>query len=194
MELPAEAAPFDFSIPYLGRGAKIEDHLLNPKIKYGYDPEAGLDNINYGNNNYRMICETIFTLAENYTHRYRSGILDKNTHQAIRYYINHIYDANWKRQQDRWIISDGAVKLQEAGVNFMMVTHNLWLYPHEADADIAKTVPRKHIMMDYNKSPVALTSQYPFTGEDPGYHGSEQSQIELAKIYLEMMKTDYGVV
>ena len=181
MELPAEAAPFDFSIPYLGRGAKIEDHLLNPKIKYGYDPEAGLDNINYGNNNYRMICETIFTLAENYTHRYRSGILDKNTHQAIRYYINHIYDANWKRQQDRWIISDGAVKLQEAGVNFMMVTHNLWLYPHEADADIAKTVPRKHIMMDYNKSQLPLLANIHLLGKTQGIMVANKARLNWPK-------------
>lgn len=193
MELPAQAAPFDFSTPHVGRGAEIEQHLLNPDVKYGYDVTAGLDNINYGNNDYRMICETIFSLAENYQHHYRSNVLDKDTHMAIKYYVNHIYDANWKCQQDRWIISDGIVKMHEAGVRFLVVTHNLWLDPAKADADIPRSVPRQYLVTDYNLSPVALTTQYPFTGPDPGYHGSPQSQIKLAEIYQNLMSDRFGI-
>lgn len=193
MELPATAAPFDFSKPHLGRGSEIEQHLLNPDKEYGYDPKAGLDNINYGDNDYRMICETIFSLAENYEHYYRSSVLDKETQRAIRYYINHIYDANWKCQQDRWIISDGIVKMHEAGINFMVVTHNLWLDPGQADADIPKLVPRKHLILDYDLTPVALTTLYPFKGQDPGYHGSEQSQIKIAEIYQNLIEDRFGI-
>ena len=194
MELPATAAPFDFSTPHLGRGAEIEQHLLNPEIQYGYDAAAGIDNINYGNNNYRMICETIFSLAENYSHDYRSSKLDKSTNLAIKYYINHIYDANWKCQMDRWIISDGIVKMYEAGLNFIVVTNNLWLDPVQADADIPQLVLRKHLMLDTALCPVMVTSAYPYTGTDPGYHGSPTSQIQLAQLYLGMMRDRFGII
>jgi hypothetical protein len=103
MEIPAAAAPYDWSIPPGGWNPPLQQHLQNREIKNGYDRKDGIDNVNYGNNNYNMICETIFTLAENFSHPYRSGRIDVQTQKAVRHYIDAIYDNRWKKQMDECV-------------------------------------------------------------------------------------------
>ena len=85
MEIPARAAPYDWSTPASGWDPPLQRHLQKRDNQHGYSRAAGIDNVNYGNNDYHMICETIFSLAENYPHPYRSRQIDKTTQTAIRY-------------------------------------------------------------------------------------------------------------
>jgi hypothetical protein len=156
----------------------------------GYDPIAGVDNINFGNNPYRMISETIFSLAENYDHHYRSSKLDRHTQDAVKQYVNFLYDSNWKLQQDRWLISDGVFRLFHAGIPFLLVACNIWTSNTVREA-FPSVIPDDCFTLRYEDTPAYATNAYPFTGEDPGYHGSEASQEYLANRYYELINKHY---
>ena len=133
MEIPANAAPFDWeksmtqdnNMPQ-GWAPKIQDHLQDRTIKNGYRREHGINNVNYGNNNYNMICETIFTLAENFDHPYRMARITRQAQNGIRHWIDSIYDTEWKKQCDEWIIRDGVMQMYYAGIKFLFLPNLLW--------------------------------------------------------------------
>jgi hypothetical protein len=177
MEIPASAAPSNRT------GIGLQTHLQNNTIQNGYDPTAGIDNVNYGNNPYRMICETIFSLAENLPHPYRSTRIDKNTQNAVKQYVNFLYDSNWKQQIDKWIITEGILQLVHAEIKFLFIPYNLWM-PHE---EMQVPVDPKYILKDRSLSQPAITHKNPFVGEDPGYHGSELSQEIIADHYYNLI-------
>ena len=187
MEIPAGAAPYDWSIPPTSWNTPLQQHLQNTDILNGYDPSAGIDNVNYGNNPYRMICETIFSLCENYDHPYRSGKIDKDTQQALKLYVNYLYDSNWKRQQDEWIIRDGIMQLYLANQPFLLVSNNLWTSDTVRQA-IPSIIPDQYMTLEYEQTPAYATNRWPHVGEDPGYHGAEDSQEYLANIYYDIIK------
>jgi len=183
MELPASAAPYKFRVDdYKGPGSDLQAHLQNTALKNGYDPADGIKNVNYADRPYNMICETIFSLAENYQHRYRSQQIDKDTQKAIKSYINHIYDSAWKQQMDTWIMRDGIVQLYAAGIKFIVLPDNLWS-TQTLRSIIPQLVPDQYLITVQEHVPSHATWLYPFTGEDPGYHGAPASQQYLADIF-----------
>lgn len=187
MEIPAGAAPY---VPPAnenkGWNSDLQKHLQT-NHNTGYDRDAGIDNVNYGTNSYRMICETIFSLAENYEHPYRSTQIDRNTQAAVKQYINFIYDSEWKRQQDEWIIRDGIMQLHYAGIPFLLVANNLWT-SDTVRAAIPAVVPDHCLTLRYEETPAYSTNTWPFAGpKDPGYHGDPQSQAYLADIYFKLI-------
>jgi len=183
MEIPATAAPY---VPpkeeNKGWNSDLQKHLQHSHLN-GYDRTVGIDNINYGTNPYRMIFETIFSLVENYDHPYRSAKIDRNTQQAMKQYVNFLYDSEWKRQQDEWIIRDGIMQLFYSGIPFLLVANNLWNSNTVREA-IPSVVPDKYMTLEYEETPAYATNTWPFSGKvDPGYHGDPKSQEYLADIY-----------
>ena len=187
IEIPASAAPYDWSKnTERGWNPSLQQHLQEEHLN-GYDRSAGINNVNYGTNPYRMICETIFSLAENYDHPYRSSKIDRNTQAAVKQYINHMYDSNWKRQQDEWIIRDGIMQTFYSGTPFLVVANNLW-----DSVTIRKAIPAvvgdQYLTLAYEETPAYATNQWPFAGQDdPGYHGSPASQEYLAEVYYNLI-------
>jgi hypothetical protein len=185
MEIPAAAAPYKPS-KNENKGQDLEVHLRNTAIKNGYVPEDGIRNVNYNNKPYNMICETIISLAENYQHPYRSRHINVDTQQAVRMYINHIYDSAWKKQIDTWIMRDGIVQTYLAGIKFIVLPDNLWTAQTVREI-IPNIVPDRYLIQKNEKLPCHATFLYPFKGEDPGYHGSSESQEYLADIYYKII-------
>jgi hypothetical protein len=182
MEIPASAAPSKGA-----SGMDLQAHLQNNDILNGYDRNAGIDNVNYGTNPYRMICETIFSLADNTNHPYRSSKIDKDTQNAVKQYINFMYDANWKKQQDEWIIRDGIIQLFFNGIPFLLASFNLWK-PHEVRALFPRVIPDQCFVTNVEDTPAHATNLFPYKGEDPGYHGAPASQEYLADRYYNLIK------
>ena len=187
MEIPAAGAPYNWNTAATSWNTPLQQHLQNADLKNGYDPELGVQNINFANGPYTMISETIFSLAENYDHYYRAAKLDKDTQQAVKQYINHLYDSNWKLQQDRWLISDGIFRLHAAEIPFLVVACNIWT-SNTVRAAFPATIPDHCFTLQYQDTPAYATNEYPHKGEDPGYHGSETSQEYLANQYYEHIK------
>jgi len=175
----------------------LQRHLQNRKLKNGYDRTLGIDNVNYGDNNYGMICETIFTLAENFPNQYRSGDIDTRTQAAVRQYIDKIYDSNWKKQMDEWIITEGIMRLHLSGIPFLLVPCLLW--PWDPDNAtlwrhcVPDLVPDRSVMHDDTQSPLAIAGANHWTGSDPGYHTNARGQEIMAQNWLDRMRKDFQI-
>lgn len=197
MEIPAQAAPYDWNTAKTHWDPPLQRHLQNREIKNGYDREDGINNINYGHNHYRMICETIFSLAENYPNRFRHGNIDSATQLAIKSYIDRIYDSAWKKQMDEWIITQGVLQMYLEDIRFLVVPSLLW--PWDANnascwrQAIPMSVPDQYIMLDGQHSPLAVCGANPFRGDDPGYHSNETGQKIIATNYMTYMQMQ-GVI
>lgn len=197
MEIPATAAPYDWSQKNQGWDPPLQRHLQDRTKKNGYRREDGINNVNYGNNNYNMICETIFTLAENYPHPYRSGLINKAAQQGVRAWIDSIYDNAWKKQQDEWIMIGGALEMFLDGIPFVMCPVLLWPFdPHNQtlwrDA-FPKFLPDHYLVLNEPESPLSISGANPFEGEDPGYHTNEHGQEIIANNYYRRIVEDHGI-
>jgi hypothetical protein len=198
MEIPASAAPYDWSQQSGGWDPKLQQHLQDRTLKNGYNRDDGINNVNYGNNNYNMICETIFSLAENYDHPYRSGKLDKNSQKGVRAYIDTIYDNAWKKQQDEWIIREGVMQLYLDGINFLFLPNLLWPFDPKNGGQwreaFPSLIPDRYLQLDPLKTPQVACGLHPCDpNNDPGYHGDNNSQELIATWHLEYMKNGFGI-
>ena len=192
MEIPATAAPYDWSIKGGGWNPPLERHLQDRTRKNGYRREDGIDNVNYGNNNYNMICETIFTLAENYPHRYRSGLISKVAQNGVRAWIDAIYDNHWKKQMDEWMIREGVLMMYLDGIKFLLLPNLLWPFDPDNQSQwrdaFPSLIPDHYINLDPSNSPQAICGNHPFEGgenADPGYHSSPQGQEVIAQRFFD---------
>jgi len=198
MEIPASAAPYQApQNENRGWNNDLQLHLQDRALKNGYDPAAGIDNVNYGNNPYRMICETIFSLAENGPHAYRSTPISKQAQQAVKYYIDSMYDSNWKKQQDEWIIREGIMQLYLDGINFVVSPVLLWPFDqHNQGAwrdAFPQLIPDRNIMLAEKESVMPLTGNNPFSGADPGYHSSPYGQTLIAENWHRRIGQDFAL-
>ena len=184
MEIPATAAPYDWTQKPGGWNPPLERHLQDRTKKNGYNREDGINNVNYGNNNYNMICETIFTLAENYSHPYRSGLISRVAQNGVRAWIDAIYDTNWKKQQDEWIMREGVLMMYLDGINFVVLPDLLWPWDPTNSSQwrqaFPEIVPDRYILADWAASTQSICGNNPFAGEDPGYHSNSYGQQLIA--------------
>jgi hypothetical protein len=136
-----------------------------------------------------MICETIFTLAENFEHPYRQGRITKQAQTGVRHWIDSIYDNAWKKQQDEWMIREGVITMFLDDIKFLVLPNLLWPFDpantnqwREAFPDL---VPNHYINIDPTQSPQAICGNNPFKGEDPGYHSSAAGQEIIAENFYQ---------
>ena len=173
-------------------GNVLQDFLLD-KSKSTYDSNLGIKNINYDpDKTDHMIFETIFSLAENYSHEYRREKLSMDKVTAIKHFINHLYDSNWKQQMDKWIITEGLCQLHDKSIPFSIERGMLW---QDRD-DVKKTIP-SYINDHYIRQDVELIGTgcnfYPLKNNDydPGYHSEPEGQIWIAELYEKLLKNVY---
>jgi hypothetical protein len=141
-----------------------------------------------------MICETIFSLVENYDHPYRSATIDKATQAAIKQYINYLYDSNWKLQQDRWIIRDGIIQLFYSGIPFLLVANTIW-NSNTVRTAFPNVIPDKYFTLDYKQTPAYASTNWelPNKTKDPGYHTLPEGQVYLADVYYKIITETFGI-
>ena len=186
MEIPADSVPYDWNQkPSSGENPPLERHLQNRTLGNGYRREDGIRNVNYGTDPSNMICETIFTLAENFDHPYRMGRITKQAQTGIRYWIDSIYDNAWKKQCDEWIMRDG--------IKFIVCPNLLWPFDPNNQTQwrdaFPRLIPDHYVNLDSAKSPQAICGNNPFRGEDPGYHSSPEGQAIIAENFYQTWLT-----
>jgi hypothetical protein len=144
-----------------------------------------------------MICETIFTLAENFEHPYRQGRITKQAQTGIRHWIDSIYDNAWKKQQDEWMIREGVISMFLDGIQFLVLPNLLWPFDpdnHNLWRDaFPKLIPDHFIQLDTTKSPQAICGSYPFSGDDPGYHSGPEGQEKIAENFYQHISTHFVI-
>ena len=204
-EIPADSVPYDWDKnaqdrelePYPAWDPRLQQHLQTRRDTHGYDRTLGVNNVNYGTAPSRMIFETIFSLAENFPHAYRKGSVRREVQTAVKHYIDCLYDSNWKKQQDEWIIMEGIMQMYLAGLKFLVVPCLLWPWDPERPRMwreiFPAMIPDHYIMFDSDESPLGISGSYPCDGADPGYHMSAQGQRVIADNYLRRMRRDHGL-
>jgi len=190
MEIPANSAPYNWSqAPSAGENPPLEQHLQNRNMGNGYRREDGIRNVNYGTEPSNMICETIFTLAENFDHPYRMARISKDAQRGIRSWIDSIYDNAWKKQMDEWVIRDGITMMYLDGIKFLVLPNLLWPFdPNNSNLwrnAFPALVPDHYINLDSGKSPQSICGNNPFKGNDPGYHSSPAGQAIIAENFYQ---------
>jgi len=196
MEIPARSVPYDWSqSPSAGENPPVERHLQNRQLGNGYCREDGIRNVNYGLEPSNMICETIFTLAENFDHPYRMARISKDAQRGIRSWIDSIYDNAWKKQCDEWIIREGVLMMYLEGIKFMVLPNLLWPFdPNHINQwrdAFPAIIPDHYINLDQAASPQAICGNHPFSGQDPGYHSSPQGQEKIAEVFYRYWLTSF---
>lgn len=197
MEIPARGANFEWNKQQQRDQNHLQEHLQNRALGNGYDRRAGIKNVNYGVEPSNMICETIFTLADNRSHPYRMDLIPKETQRAMKYYIDQLYDSNWKKQQDEWIIVEGILQMYFEGLAFLVQPVLLWPWdPNNVNQwrqAFPSILPDRFIMLHEPESVLPLTGNNTFEGEDPGYHGSPRSQELIAENWYRRITQDHGL-
>lgn len=154
-------------------------HPFNSLYNIKYD-----DTLNNQSQNHRgfklikptMISETINNVIGN---NKKHPHITKSKKLALNEYFDHIYDHEWKMQQDSWILCDGLYKLERRGITFNIILHNLHVHYFEdfkdniigSDSDLN---PWKY----YNNK---LDSPYPF-------HLLEEDEIILANLWYNKLE------
>jgi hypothetical protein len=190
MEIPANSVPYNWNQkPSSGENPPLEQHLQNRALGNGYRREDGIRNVNYGREPSNMICETIFTLAENFDHPYRQGRITRQAQTGVRHWIDSIYDNAWKKQCDEWIMRDGITMMYLDGIKFIVCPNLLWPFDPNKQTlwreAFPSIVPDHYINLDSAKSPQAICGNNPFSGEDPGYHSSPAGQELIAENFYQ---------
>jgi hypothetical protein len=138
-----------------------------------------------------MICETIFSLAENCPHPYRSTKIARDTQNAVKQYVNFLYDSAWKRQQDQWIIRDGIMQLHYAGIPFLLASDSIWK-SWELRSQFPTAIPDRCLILHQYLTPSAVGAdarwKLPNPNEDPGYHTTPAGQEYIADMYHAIIK------
>jgi len=202
IEIPVQKDKLNFSNKNLWQKIQEFTQHTNDPTLIGYDPAIGLDNINYKNNDYRMIIETIHSLVTDCPHYYRKESISTNTQNAVKEYVNNLYDPNWKHQTDKWIIRDGLTQLKYHNIPFLVIPGTLlWSSVKELIKDLTILLDEKYLLQDLTLTPYGIQDIYPFNGKesndyekDPGYHTSPTGQEFLAETYYQLIKDRWNLV
>ncbi len=164
-----------------------------------YDPSRGYDNINHKNNsNPTLICENYNSLVHNWHHPYRKTLqISDDAQKAVQDYVSHLYDSNWKKQQDQWMIEQGCLELVKNNIPFILIpTLALW-----NGGERMPLLDEKYYTTDLAYCPCATHDKPEFkfgdyateADSDPGYHTNLEGQIYLADIYQKIMRERWNI-
>lgn len=169
----------------------------------GYDETNGINNINHANStNPTLICENFVSIINNWDHPYRrNGLLSDEVVNSVKDYLSFMYDPNWKRQQDRWIIEHGAVELVKNNIPFLFIpTLSLW-QPNDMPPNPPKLIDEKYYIIDDEHCPLRTSFKPEFRicedwsnaedaawNKDPGYHTTYDGQKYLADKYDKLIQ------
>ena len=170
------------------------DKLSNHKFK----PSNGLYNIVYeGFENQSLLHENFKKIKPTMYSQTLSAILDifeeqiwvsskhrlsKETSDAVRLYFQNLYDMEWKRQQDTWIISEGLYKLKSLGFDFNVITQQLNCdYFNHCKDNVICIHDKLNPWTYYEKDSIC---------NNP-FHISDDASIKLAELWFEKLKDKF---
>ena len=193
MEIPVRDNFYDRPRNIVKKFGNFLQDFLQDTTRSSYDPDKGVDNINYDpDKTDHMIFETIFSLAENYPHEYRKDKLSTDKAEAMKQFVNHVYDSSWKQQMDKWILSEGICHLHGNSIPFSIERGMLWKDRKDLMNSLPNFINKEHIRPD-NELVGTGTYLYPLkdTDQDPGYHSEPGGQIWIAGLYEKLIKNTY---
>jgi len=97
-------------------------------------------------------------------------------------YFQNLYDMEWKRQQDTWIISEGLYKLKSLGFDFNVITQQLNCnYFNHCKDNVICIHDKLNPWTYYEKDSIC---------HNP-FHISDDASIKLAELWFEILKDKF---
>lgn len=154
-----------------------------PSLERGYNSDNGFANIDRYGTSRTMISRPIRNMVE-------STDLNDAAKNALKYYVTYLYDPDWKKQLDEWVITEGALALYLANIPFSIDPLVFWngdemreKIPALIDDKFLRTKEEETIL--YATTVLTALSN---VSDDPGYHGTLESQIYIADMYYKLIK------
>lgn len=171
----------------------VLDKMTRDNTVSTYNPERGIDNINHKNStNPALICENYNSIVHNWEHPYRKlNRISDEAVEAARQYVSYLYDANWKKQQDQWIVEHGCLELVKNNIPFILIpTMSLW-----QGETLMQLLDEKYYTLSPDHCPCATHTkkEYAISDIDPGYHTNTAGQIYLADKYQQIMNERWNI-
>lgn len=165
--------------------ATVEDRIEFPR-----DPDnrtegkVTFDQLNYETHSgHVLVSETLINLIDGPCNRKRLQNISNDVREAAKQYAAFLYDANWQRQKDRWMLNSALWTMHDLNMKFL---YNPYLNTY-GPFDIPHWFVDRYFIpsdMGYNE----FYHQYRLEGtDDPGYHISAEGQRLLAERYYELI-------
>jgi hypothetical protein len=84
------------------------------------------------------------------------------------------------------------MQLFYAKIPFLLVACNIWTSDTVRD-QFPGVMDNRYFTLQYEATPAYSTNAWPFTGKDPGYHGSTESQEYLADVYYKLITETWKI-
>ena len=132
-------------------GLTSENRLEIPHIGKNYDSNLGVYNLDYQTKYYpdrstlntrfvhNLVTETLTNIFyteqlslqrffNKATENHRANLSEKQI-IALEYYLDYLYNSDYKKQIDSWVIHSGIKLLQDEKINFIIIQNGLWTNP-----------------------------------------------------------------
>lgn len=204
IEIPWTSSEVDWN-NFSNNYVKLRDifsNWLDPsRTEKGYDPALGIKNLNLNvNEPYRLVCETLWTLVSDIPGPSRKNRLKPEVLEAVRKYVEYLYDVSWKTQLDMWIIRDGVQQLKKHDIPYIFNPHVAWHHEDQAIDENSKLTQCQEFMGDLldKTNYVTWTDRIHSSADnipnwvDPGYHTTEEDQRKHAMVILKHIDSQLG--
>lgn len=143
-------------------------------IEYSSYPDQSSNHEGFKKTPPTLRSETLYNVFN-----YENSVLSKEQLKAVEYYYNYLYDFEWKRKLDAWVISDGLHKLKNNNIDFTVIISHFELDDfHFFKNDIANISSDLNPNKYYSTEP---TTPYRF-------HLTEEDEIKLAEHWYKFLQ------
>lgn len=143
---------------------------------YDYKSHPDLSSMNFSFKHNNFISDTLNNLTEgNVSNLYKE--ISNGQYTAIESYIRHLFDVNYREQQDAWIIQSAVAELNDSGISYFLITQE-WLnqyYPFTQD--------NKEFIKDKKLLPWSYYDKH----SSNRWHTSDESQEKLANFWWKFL-------
>jgi hypothetical protein len=174
------------------------DKVWDKWSKHEFRPYNGIFNIMYDgfenqsslhsgfkNINPTMYSQTLSTLMNVYEEQIwvsSKHHLSKEASDAVRSFFHYLYDMEWKKLQDTWVISEGLYKLMSLGIDFNVITPQI--------DDEYFTHCKEKVINHTSKLNPWVYYEPDVPCHNP-FHISDESSVILAELWYEKLKEKF---
>lgn len=179
-------------------GFTTSNRMEIPKLEKNFYPNLGVYNLDYQtkfypdqstlNKNFQhnLITETFTNIFADDTPLIKKlinkdtekchPILSRNQLTALEFYIDYLYNPEYKTLQDAWVIHSGIKLLQDENINFIAIMNGISVYPE------FKRFVGKEFIPSMSELDPQNSILYPNEG-NRRWHNSDESQAKLAELW-----------
>ena len=156
----------------------FDHNLMVYNLNYDQCPNKSRQNTKFGSN--RLASENLTTVLEGYVY---NQPMHKDKLNAIKEFYMHLYDTEYKKLQDTWMIANAVQELE-----YNKIPYLIFVYPFMQQLSSYLRKENKRILNHAYENQKCIPWSYPF--DIRGWHSSDQAQVDIAHNLCEYIKTN----